>query len=290
MLEISGKSIKEKITLELIEEVNLLNKKGIVPTLVAILVGNDPASQVYIKNKIKTCDQIGIKSILKSLPVETSERDLLKLIDNLNLDQAIHGILCQVPLPKHINENKIIQSIIPKKDVDCFHPFNLGLLTSGECPYLPCTPNGIIELLKRYNFDISGKHMVILGRGNTVGKPLSILASLKGIDATVTICHSKTQNMKEICKTADIVVAAIGRAKFVTKDFLKKNAIVIDVGINRIPHPEKPGKTKLVGDVDYENIKEIALAATPVPGGVGPMTITMLMLNTIQAAKLCNQS
>lgn len=283
---ISGKEISKVILKELGSEIINLKAQKIDVTLAVVLVGDDPASKVYVNSKKKTCADIGIISKEFILPKDASEKDLIDLIKKLNADKSINGILCQVPLPKQIDEERVIESIDPLKDVDCFHPFNLGLLTSGMPRFMPCTPFGVMQLLKRKNFSLEGKNVVVLGRSNIVGRPLSIMMSLKGFDATVTLCHSKTKNLKEVCASADILVAAIGKAKFVTKEFVKQNAIVIDVGINEVESHD--GKRHIVGDVDYEDISSKAKAATPVPGGVGPMTIAMLMYNTINAARYAN--
>ena len=276
-LIIDGKKISQDIKDELKAEVEDLKKKGIEPGLAVILVGNNPASKVYVSNKKKACEYIGIRSFSYELPEETSEEELLKLIKDLNQTKEVHGILVQLPLPKHIDENKILLSIDPSKDVDCFHPYNVGMISIGELNgFLPCTPAGIIELIKRSQIEIEGKKCVVVGRSNIVGKPVANL--LLRNNGTVTICHSRTKNLKEICKEADILVAAIGKANFITADMVKDGAIVIDVGINRLENG------KLCGDIDFENCKDKAMAITPVPGGVGPMTIAMLMKNCVKAA------
>ena len=285
---LSGKIISEEIRNELKKEVDNLSTEGIKVTLAVILVGDDPASHVYVSHKEKGCAAMGVQSIVERLPEETTEEDLLRLVQDLNERKDIDGILCQVPLPPQIDPQKVIEMIDPMKDVDCFHPYNLGLLTAGAPRFMPCTPFGVLQILKRSGYSTSGKNVVILGRSNIVGRPLSILLSLKGWDATVTLCHSRTKNIEKICRSADILVAAIGIPHFVSDDFVKKNAVVIDVGVNRIDDPNHPKGTRLVGDVDFEAIKEIAEAATPVPGGVGPMTISMLLYNTINAARLRN--
>ncbi len=282
---IDGKMIASKIREELTNEVTQLKEKGIVPGLATVLVGEDPASQVYVGMKQKACKKIGLYSEQHTLPKETSEEDLLKLIDDLNKNPKINGILCQLPLPKGIDSNKVLLAIDPSKDVDGFHPVNIGKLNSkktmkeieDEGIFLPCTPYGIIQLLKRSNVEISGKEAVIVGRSNIVGKPVSML--LLAENATVTICHSRTKDLSETCKRADILIAAIGKPKMITADMVKEGVVVIDVGVNRL-------ETGLVGDVDFENVKEKASAITPVPGGVGPMTITMLLSNTVKSAKL----
>lgn len=268
---IDGKAISQAIKDEVKAKVADLNTKGIYPSLAVILVGNDPASAVYVGNKKKACEYTGIKSVSYELPDETTQTELLELIDKLNKDDSINGILCQLPLPKHIDEDAIIRAISPLKDVDGFHPETVGKMVIGEKGFLPCTPAGVIELLKRSNVDISGKECVVVGRSNIVGKPMSIL--LLRENGTVTTCHSKTKNLKEVCKRADILVVAIGKPKFIDDEYVKEGATVIDVGIHR------GADNKLCGDVDYEKVAPVAGLITPVPGGVGPMTIAMLMKN-----------
>ncbi|MDQ0088213.1 methylenetetrahydrofolate dehydrogenase (NADP+)/methenyltetrahydrofolate cyclohydrolase [Paenibacillus anaericanus] len=274
---ISGKQISEEIRKGLRKEVEQLLSQGLTPGLAVVLVGEDPASQVYVRNKEKACQDLGFYSEVHRLPASTSEEDLLALVDKLNHQDSIHGILVQLPLPQHIHEKSVIDAISVKKDVDGFHPVNVGNLMIGDDSLLPCTPAGVIELIKRAGVDISGKHAVVIGRSNIVGKPVSLL--LQRENATVTMCHSRTANMKELTKQADILVVAIGRANFVDASFVKPGAVVIDVGMNRLDNG------KLAGDVDFESVKEISGPITPVPGGVGPMTITMLMMNTVLAAK-----
>lgn len=273
---LDGKKTAQIIKEELKDEVKKLIEKGIVPTLAVVLVGEDPASQVYVKNKKKACEYIGIKSISYTLSHETTEDELLSLVNELNGRSDVHGILVQLPLPKQIDEEKILLAIDPKKDVDGFHPINVGNLSIGSDGFISCTPAGIIEILKRYNIPMEGKKCVIVGRSNIVGKPIALLMLRE--NATVTICHSRTKNLAEECKQADILIAAIGKANFVKKEFVKDGAVVVDVGINRLDDG------KLCGDVAYEECFEIASAITPVPGGVGPMTIAMLMKNCVQAA------
>lgn len=249
--------------------------------LAVILVGNDPASAVYVRNKHRACEQVGIDSYQIELPESTSEEELLATIDRLNSDDKINGILVQLPLPKHISEKKVIERIDPKKDVDAFHPENVGRIMIGNYTFLPCTPAGIIALLDYYKVNIEGKNCVVIGRSNIVGKPMSLLLTER--NGTVTLCHSRTQGLKEICKNADLIVVAIGKAEFLTADMVKEGAVVIDVGINRL------ADGRLVGDVHFDQVKEVASMITPVPGGVGPMTITMLLYNTLSAAKMqCN--
>ena len=274
---LDGKQVSLDVKNELIEmTAKLRAEKGYVPCLAVIIVGEDPASKVYVANKEKACEYIGYKSLKYALEEDTTQPELLSLIEKLNNDDEVDGILCQLPLPKHIDEEAVINAIKPEKDVDAFHPVNVGKIMVGNYTTLPCTPAGVMELLKRTGTDLTGKSCVVIGRSNIVGKPMSML--LLHANATVTICHSKTRNLKEICSNADIIVAAVGRAKFVTADMVKEGAIVIDVGINR----NEDGK--LCGDVDFENVKGKCSFITPVPGGCGPMTIAMLMKNTYSAA------
>lgn len=275
---IDGKLVSSKIRLEISQETaEFIQKTGIQPHLVVIIVGNDAASMTYVKNKKKACEDVGFKSTVIELPEETPEVELLEQIKKLNEDLTVHGILVQLPLPKHIDEQKVIDTISVKKDVDGFHPYQVGALVSGLPCLKPCTPSGVIELLKAYNIDMAGRHAVIVGRSHIVGKPLIQL--LLDQNATVTVCHSRTQNLAEFTKSADILIVAIGRAHFITADMVKEGAVVIDVGINRLE------TGKLVGDVLYDDVFEKASYVTPVPGGVGPMTITMLLKNTLKAAK-----
>ncbi|MDD1368281.1 bifunctional methylenetetrahydrofolate dehydrogenase/methenyltetrahydrofolate cyclohydrolase FolD [Bacillus sp. MHSD17] len=255
----------------------LLKEQGIVPGLAVILVGEDPASRSYVKGKEKGCEQVGIYSELIELPETITEERLLAEIDRLNGDDRINGILVQLPLPKHIEEKAIIERISPEKDVDGFHPISVGRMMTGQDTFLPCTPHGIVELVKETNLDISGKHVVVIGRSNIVGKPVGQL--FLNENATVTYCHSKTKNMKELTKLADILIVAVGRPKMITADYMKEGAVVIDVGVNRLE------TGKLCGDVDFDNVLDVAGYITPVPKGVGPMTITMLLHNTVESAK-----
>ncbi|OPA81345.1 bifunctional methylenetetrahydrofolate dehydrogenase/methenyltetrahydrofolate cyclohydrolase [Paenibacillus selenitireducens] len=275
--KIDGKAVSASIRGQILDEVLELKKQGIQPGLAVVLVGEDPGSKVYVGSKEKACIELGYYSEVHRLPDTTSEEELLALIDKLNHQSNVHGILVQLPLPKHIHEKSVIDAIAVEKDVDGFHPINVGNLMIGDESLLPCTPAGVIELIKRAGVEISGKHAVVIGRSNIVGKPVSML--LQRENATVTMCHSKTSNMRELTQQADILVVAIGRANFVDHTFVKPGAIVIDVGMNRLDNG------KLAGDVDYQDVLEVAGAVTPVPGGVGPMTITMLMQNTILAAK-----
>ena len=271
---IDGKSISKEIREEIAEEIKTL---GITPGLAVIIVGADPASQVYVRNKHKACEQVGIYSEVYELPESTTQDELNLLIERLNADTKIDGILVQLPLPKHLDENEVILAIDPKKDVDAFHPENVGHIMLGDYKFLPCTPAGVMQLLSRSNIDVCGKRCVVLGRSNIVGKPQAML--LLHANGTVTVCHSKTKELKDICKEADIIVCAIGKPKFLTSDMVKEGAVVIDVGINRT------SDGKLVGDVDFDSVSEKASYITPVPGGVGPMTITMLLKNTVTSAK-----
>ncbi|MCX2825685.1 bifunctional methylenetetrahydrofolate dehydrogenase/methenyltetrahydrofolate cyclohydrolase FolD [Bacillus pseudomycoides] len=274
---IKGNEVAEKKRAQLKEEVVKLKEQGIVPGLAVILVGEDPASRSYVKGKEKGCEQAGIYSELIEFPDTITEERLLAEIDRLNEDDRINGILVQLPLPKHIEEKAIIERISPEKDVDGFHPISVGRMMTGQDTFLPCTPHGIVELVKETNLDISGKHVVVIGRSNIVGKPVGQL--FLNENATVTYCHSKTKNIKELSKLADILIVAVGRPKMVTADYIKEGAVVIDVGVNRLE------TGKLCGDVDFENVLDIAGYITPVPKGVGPMTITMLLHNTVESAK-----
>lgn len=277
---IDGKVVSAKVREEVrLETLKLKEEKGIVPGLAVIIVGDDPASRVYVNNKKKACADVGFMSEEYALPATTTMPELLNLIDELNERKDINGILCQLPLPKHLDEKEVINRIDASKDVDAFSPVNVGKITIGEYDFLPCTPAGVMELLKHYDISADGKNCVVIGRSNIVGKPMGLL--LLHQNGTVTICHSKTQNLAEICKNADILVAAVGRANFVTADMVKEGAVVIDVGMNRVDG-------KLCGDVKFDEVEKKASFITPVPGGVGPMTIGMLMKNTLKAAKIHN--
>lgn len=273
-----GKEVSARIKAELKTEVENLKKEGINPGLAVIIVGEDPASQVYVRNKERACEECGIYSEKYALPAETNQEELLKLIDELNNKSSISGILVQLPVPKHIDEKTIINAIAPNKDVDAFHPVNVGKIMVGNYDFVPCTPAGVMELIKESGIDVSGKECVIVGRSNIVGKPQAML--LLHQNSTVTICHSKTKNLAEKTKNADILVAAVGIPNFIKGDMIKEGAVVIDVGINRLENK------KLCGDVEFESAEKVAGAITPVPGGVGPMTIAMLMKNTVKAAIL----
>ena len=275
---IDGKAVSAHVRKQVADGVKELSESaGIVPGLAAVLVGDDPASEIYVRNKRKACEDAGMYSEEIRLPKETTEAELLALAHRLNADDRIHGILVQLPLPDHINETNILRAVSPLKDVDGFHPYNVGLLVEGHPRFISCTPHGIMKMLEYYNIEVKGKEAVVVGRSNIVGKPVAIL--LLHSHATVTICHSRTKDLGEVTRRADILVAAIGRANFITADMVKEGAVVIDVGINR----NEQGK--LSGDVDFEAVREKASYITPVPGGVGPMTISMLLWNTLESAK-----
>jgi methylenetetrahydrofolate dehydrogenase (NADP+) / methenyltetrahydrofolate cyclohydrolase len=279
---IDGKAIAKEIQDSIAAETAALKERyGLVPGLHVVLVGDDPASQVYVRNKHRTCEKLGFNSQVHRLPESTSEDGLLELLENLNNDATVHGILVQLPLPSHMDSGKIMLAMAPEKDVDGFHPVNVGRLVIGDTPYPPCTPQGIMELLHRTGQEIKGRHAVVIGRSNIVGKPMALL--LLHQHATITICHSRTKNLREVAREADILVAAIGKGRFVDESFVKNDAIVIDVGMNR------DAEGKLIGDVDFEAVKDKASWITPVPGGVGPMTIAMLMKNTLKAARIQNR-
>lgn len=279
---ISGKIVSEKLRAELKGEIaEFKAQEGRAPGLAVVVVGDDAASAVYVRNKHKACLDVGIESLQIEYPENTSEEELLSKIDELNLDHRVDGILVQLPLPRHIDEEKVINRISPKKDVDAFHPVNVGKITIGNYSFLPCTPAGIISLLDHYKVEIEGKRCVVIGRSNIVGKPMALLLTER--NGTVTLCHSRTKNLPDICREADIIVVAIGRAGFLKADMVKPGAVVIDVGINRLE------SGKLSGDVDFAEVEKVASMITPVPGGVGPMTITTLLKNTLVAAKLQNR-
>jgi methylenetetrahydrofolate dehydrogenase (NADP+)/methenyltetrahydrofolate cyclohydrolase len=285
---ISGKEIAQQIRDELKKEIaELKDKHNVIPGLAVILVGEDPASQVYVGQKSKGCDEVGIIEETLTMPVDTNEDTLLNKIEELNNDPKWHGILVQLPLPKQIDEKKVINKISPEKDVDGFHPVNVGKLMIGEDAYLPCTPHGVQQMLTRSGNDPAGKHVVIVGRSNIVGKPMAniLIQKKDGANATVTVCHTGTPDIAKHTKEADIVIAAAGRPKTVTADMVKDGVVVIDVGVNRVDAPDTKRGFRLVGDVDFEPVKEKAKAISPVPGGVGPMTVTMLLVNTFESAK-----
>ena len=279
---IDGKAVAADLRATLADDVSkFVEATSVQPHLAALLVGEDPASAVYVKNKQRACDKTGIRSTLHRLPAEITEDGLLTLISQLNNDPTVHGILVQLPLPGHIKEQVVLDAVTPLKDVDCFHPENVGLMVQGRPRFLPCTPHGVQQLLLTSGTQVAGAHAVVLGRSEIVGKPMAMMLVQRGeaANATVTVCHSRTEGLAEITRQADIIVAAIGKPRFVTADMVKPGAVIIDVGINRVDE-------KLVGDVDYEPVAEIASAITPVPGGVGPMTIAMLLQNTLTAAKI----
>ncbi len=275
---LSGKAVSARIKEEMKEQVKALKENGIYPGLAVILVGDDPASKVYVRNKKLACEYIGINSFEHLLPDTTTQEELVKLIDKLNKDASVSGILCQLPLPEHIDEDAVINAIDPKKDVDAFHPVNVGKIMTGNYDFVPCTPAGVMELIKESGIDVAGKECVIVGRSNIVGKPMAML--LLHSNGTVTICHSKTRSLADKTRNADILIAAVGIPEFIKGDMVKPGAVVIDVGINRI------APKVLVGDVEFDAAQNVAAAITPVPGGVGPMTIAMLMKNTLKAAQI----
>ncbi len=280
---LDGKALAKQIQDEIADEVaEFFQENGITPCLAAVLVGEDPASEVYVRNKRQACERTGLDSQLHRLPESATQDELLELIKKLNVDHAVHGILVQLPLPKQIDESRILQAIHPWKDVDAFHPENVGRIVQGRPRFLPCTPHGVQQILVRNNIEIEGQHVVIVGRSDIVGKPLAamLMQRAPGANATVTVCHSRTKNLAEITHMADILVVAIGVPQFVTADMVKPGAVVVDVGINRLPETKK-----LVGDVDFDAVREVASYITPVPGGVGRLTVTMVIQNTFEAAR-----
>ncbi len=283
---IDGKKTSQEIRKEIAEQVAQMVARGEKrPHLAAVLVGHDGGSETYVANKIKACEECGFISSLERFESDITEAELLAVVDKLNNDPDVDGFIVQLPLPKHISEEKITEAIDPRKDVDGFHPQNVGRMTIGAPAFISATPQGIVDLIKRYGIETAGKHAVVIGRSNIVGRPMSVLLSQKGIDATVTVCHSKTKNMKEICLQADIIVAAIGKPGFVTADMVKPGAVVIDVGTTRVPDPTAQRGWRLKGDVDFQNVAPKCSFITPVPGGVGPMTIVSLMKNTLLAGQ-----
>lgn len=279
-MRIDGKSVSAKVKKEVAAEVEVLKKQGVCPGLAVVIVGDDPASRIYVNNKKKACQATGIYSEEYALPATTTQEELLALVETLNEKKDIHGILVQSPLPKGLDEGAVVEAIDPKKDVDAFHAYNVGKIMIGDYHFLPCTPAGIMELLKAYQIEVEGKRCVVIGRSNIVGKPMAML--LLHQNGTVTVCHSRTKNLPEVTGQADILVSAVGKAHFVTADMVKPGAVVIDVGMNRDEN------NKLCGDVDFDAVEPVASYITPVPGGVGPMTIAMLLKNTVTAAKLQN--
>ena len=286
MKVIDGKALAASLRAEIAKGVEeLKTAKGVTPGLAVILVGDNPASVSYVTAKEKACREAGMASREVRLPADTPEADLLALVRELNADPAVHGFLVQLPLPKHIDEKAVINAIDPAKDADCFHPVNVGKMLIGEPDFLPATPAGVMEMLKRRGIQTAGKHAVVIGRSNIVGKPMAAILMQRGADATVTVANSRTEDLASITRTADILIAAVGKPGFVTADMVKEGAVVIDVGTNRIDDPSSPKGSRLVGDVDFEAVKEKASWITPVPGGVGPMTICMLMANAVRAAE-----
>ncbi|MBO7583737.1 MAG: bifunctional 5,10-methylene-tetrahydrofolate dehydrogenase/5,10-methylene-tetrahydrofolate cyclohydrolase [Treponema sp.] len=285
---IDGKQIAADVRADVAKKVSELKEKGVIPCLAVILVGENPASVSYVTGKRKALAEVGMNDRSILLPETTSEEELLKLIAELNADSTVHGILVQLPLPKHINEDKVIMAIDPSKDVDGFHPVSVGNMMIGRPGFLPCTPHGIIVLLKKMGIQTAGKHAVVIGRSNIVGKPVSILLARKDVNCTVTMCHTGTKNMAEITRQADIIVVASGHPHTLTADMVKDGAVIIDVGVNRIPDASKKSGFRLIGDCDFDDLVEKASYITPVPGGVGPMTIAMLMQNTLQSAMEVN--
>ena len=287
---IDGKRIAAEIRQEAKQDASALAQQGVTPCLAVVLVGEDPASKAYVGSKVKACEEVGVRSIKITMDADVAEAELLTKIDELNADAAVHGILVQLPLPKHMDEDRVIEALDPAKDVDGFHPVNVGKLGIGLDCLTPCTPTGIPELIVRSGLPMSGQHAVVIGRSNIVGKPMMNLLVQKGEKAncTVTCCHSGTRDLTEFTRQADIVIAAIGVPEFVTADMIKPGATVIDVGINRVDDASDPRGYRLVGDVDYQGVAEVAGAITPVPGGVGPMTVAMLMKNTVKAARMQN--
>ncbi|NLG88718.1 MAG: bifunctional methylenetetrahydrofolate dehydrogenase/methenyltetrahydrofolate cyclohydrolase FolD [Clostridiaceae bacterium] len=275
---INGRDIASEIRLGLKNDVEKLKRNGVQPGLAVVIVGDDPASRIYVNNKKKVCDEIGIRSFEYALPAETSEEEVIELIKTLNGDKNVHGILVQLPLPQHINSERVLFEIDPDKDVDAFHPVNVGKIMIGNYKFLPCTPAGVMELIHRTGIDLKGSECVVVGRSNIVGKPMAML--LLHEHATVTVCHSRTKDLKSVCRRADVLVVAVGKPELIKADFIKPGAVVIDVGINRMENG------KLCGDVDFDGAKSVASYITPVPGGVGPMTIAMLMKNTVKAAEM----
>lgn len=281
---LDGKALSLQIQSELSHEVmDFMENNGATPCLAAVLVGEDPASEVYVKNKRQACQRVGIESQLHRLSRDTTTDELLQVVKSLNKDEAVHGILVQLPLPAQISTQRVLQAVHPRKDVDAFHPENVGLLVQGRPRFLPCTPHGVQQLLRRSGVETAGSHVVIVGRSDIVGKPLALMLMQRGADATVTVCHSKSRDLAAITRQADILVVAIGQPKFVTADMVRPGAVVVDVGINRT-------ETGLAGDVDFAAVSQVASRITPVPGGVGPLTVTMLLYNTLAAARdLCSQ-
>ena len=284
---ILGKEVSEEIYGELRQRIDALKARGVTPGLAVVLVGEDPASQVYVRKKGEMCESLGMKSVTVRMPAETTQGELMAKVDELNNDPTIHGFLVQLPLPSHLDEEQVINAISPSKDVDCFHPTNVGRVLIGNPDFLPATPAGVQQMIIRSGIETSGKHVVVVGRSNIVGKPMAAMMLQRGLgaDSTVTVVHSRTKDLPSITRQADILIVAIGKPRFVTPDMVKDGAVVIDVGTNRIEDPTHPKGSRLVGDVDFEAVKDKVSAITPVPGGVGPMTICMLMANAVKAAE-----
>jgi methylenetetrahydrofolate dehydrogenase (NADP+)/methenyltetrahydrofolate cyclohydrolase len=284
---ILGKDVSAEIYAELRTRIDALKSKGTVPGLAVVLVGDDPASQVYVRKKGEMCEELGMKSVIVRMPADTTQEQLMAKVDELNNDPTIHGFLVQLPLPSHLDEEAVINAIDPKKDVDCFHPSNVGRVLIGDPDFLPATPAGVQQMLIRSGTETSGKHVVVVGRSNIVGKPMAAMMVQKGVgaDSTVTVVHSRTKDLPSITRQADILIVAIGKPRFIKADMVKEGAVVIDVGTNRVEDPTHPKGSRLVGDVDFEEVEKVASAITPVPGGVGPMTICMLMANAVKAAE-----
>ena len=288
---ILGKEVSEEIYGELRQRIDALKARGVTPGLAVVLVGEDPASQVYVRKKGEMCESLGMKSVTVRMPAETTQGELMAKVDELNNDPTIHGFLVQMPLPSHLDEEQVINAISPSKDVDCFHPTNVGRVLIGNPDFLPATPAGVQQMIIRSGIETSGKHVVVIGRSNIVGKPMAAMMLQRGLgaDSTVTVVHSRTKDLPSITRQADILIVAIGKPRFVTPDMVKDGAVVIDVGTNRIEDPTHPKGSRLVGDVDFEAVKDKVSAITPVPGGVGPMTICMLMANAVKAAERASE-
>lgn len=288
---ILGKEVSEEIYGELRQRIDALKAKGVTPGLAVVLVGEDPASQVYVRKKGEMCESLGMKSVTIRMPAETTQAELMAKVDDLNNDPTIHGFLVQLPLPSHLDEEQVINAISPSKDVDCFHPTNVGRVLIGNPDFLPATPAGVQQMIVRSGVETSGKHVVVIGRSNIVGKPMAAMMLQRGLgaDSTVTVVHSRTKDLSSITRQADILIVAIGKPRFVTADMVRDGAVVIDVGTNRVDDPTHPKGSRLVGDVDFDAVQDKVSAITPVPGGVGPMTICMLMANAVKAAERASE-
>lgn len=288
---ILGKEVSEEIYGELRQRIDALKAKGVTPGLAVVLVGEDPASQVYVRKKGEMCESLGMKSVTIRMPAETTQAELMAKVEDLNNDPTIHGFLVQLPLPSHLDEEQVINAISPSKDVDCFHPTNVGRVLIGNPDFLPATPAGVQQMIVRSGVETSGKHVVVIGRSNIVGKPMAAMMIQRGLgaDSTVTVVHSRTKDLPSITRQADILIVAIGKPRFVTADMVRDGAVVIDVGTNRVDDPTHPKGSRLVGDVDFDAVQDKVSAITPVPGGVGPMTICMLMVNAVKAAERASE-